>query len=579
MYQPQDVLAFLIDKGDPSFVAEDYGERYGEPWASLIAELMETEPLERAARFESLMDDAGGTGDEEQADEVRSLVYEAMQQRFARKRNAEGLQDVPPALEDEKEQMDRSALYKAVQTEEDGDASVFAGLYQGQVAFDHSEGQWYLWEGQHWVEDTTNAIINLLRTEVAGQFAQQGAQLIKEDKADAAKNYMKRAERLHTRRRKEHVLWAAASLPELALSGDEWDAHPWLLGTPNGVIDLQSGTFRPGQPRDWIRTVVPTTWQSLNAPAPRWERFLREIFDHDEEIVRFVHRLLGYGVTGLNSEHAFPVLWGPQGRNGKTTLLETLAAVLGPDITMSIPADDLMHTYRGGSGPQPYIVKLRGKRVVWSSETNPDRRLDGETVKKLTGGDRIHAHAKYKNPVEFTPTHLLLLLTNHRPKIEAADLAIWDRVHLIPFTLRFVDHPQKPNERQRDAHLLAKLKEEREGILAWLVRGCLEWQRAGSLQPPEQVQLATDEYRAEEDTVGQFIDEHCVQTYDAQVTHRKFYKAYTQWCKDLRLYPAGSREFGATLKARFEHKHTRQGMTYFGIGLPFEGSGQQIAFD
>lgn len=579
MQQAHEIIAFLIDKGDPSFVAEDYTE-HEPPWPELIAALMAEEPLGRAELFEAAVDELpaatdGGMG----ADEVRAAVYGALNRRFQHKREDDGgLTEVVPALEDEKDQLDAGMLYDALQKEEDGDAAVFTELFEGQVAHDHAEGQWYLWGGQYWEPDTTNAIINLLRTEVAGQYAQRYADLIKEDKSDTAKPYGKRAERLHTRRRKEHVLWAAASRPGLALSGDEWDSHPWLVGTPNGVIDLETGQFRSGRPRDWIRTVIPTTWQGLETPAPRWEQFLDEIFDHDREIVEFVHRLLGYGLTGLTTEHAFPILWGPQGRNGKSTFLETLAAVLGPDITMSIPSDELMHSYRGGTGPQPYVVKMRGKRIIWSSETNPDRRLDGETVKKLTGGDRIHAHAKYQNPIEFSPTHLLLLLTNHKPKIEAMDNAIWDRVHLIPFDLRFVDNPQRENERPRDPYLPHKLREEREGILAWLVRGCLAWKDRGRLDPPSQVSMATEEYRGDEDTIGQFIDDYCVHAEDLEVGAMAFYKAYKQWCKDLDLWHSGSREFGARAKKEFEYKRKGSGIFYMGVGLPIQGPAGQASF-
>lgn len=571
MRQPADVVAFLIDKGDPEFVPE--GE-FPAPWPELIGRVAAAEPLQRAEVFEREVDAYNG-----QADTIRQAVYAALNRRFRKKRHEVGLTEVAAALEDQKNPVEPYVLREALQQEEDGDALLFLELYNKQVAFDHTEKNWYLWHGQYWQQDTKNTIINLLRTQVASQYVTAAAELMKKDQGDVAKPYIKRAERLHTRRRKEHVLWAAASLPGISLSGDEWDQNPWLLGTPNGVINLQDGTFRAGQPADWVRTVIPTTWAGLETPAPRWEQFLLEIFDHDWEIAEFMHRLLGYGITGLNTEHAFPILWGPQGRNGKTTLLETLSTVLGPDVTMSIPADDLMHTYRGGTGPQPYVVKLRGKRIVWSSETNPDRRLDGQVVKKLTGGDRIHAHAKYQNPIEFTPSHLLLLLTNHRPKIEAQDLAIWDRVHLIPFALRFVDQPKKDNERQRDAYLLQKLEQERQGILAWLVRGCLAWQAAGSLNPPKQVSIATDEYRADEDTISQFVDEYCVQSPDARVTHREFYKEYVKWCKDLRLYPTGSRDFGAKLKVQFEHKYTNKGMTYFGVGLPLSGPASQMSLD
>ena len=184
----------------------------------------------------------------------------------------------------------------------------------------------------------------------------------------------------------------------------------------------------------------------------------------------------------------------------------------------------------------------------------------------------------YANPVEFTPSHLLLLLTNYRPKIEAADNAIWDRVHLVPFMMRFVERPQKENERPRDGNLLRKLREEAPGILAWLVRGCMEWQHAGGLMPPDAVRAATDEYRDEEDTVTMFVEDYLVQEPQARVGHLELYKAYTKWCKDLRLWASGSRDFGTSMRDRFESKRMNQGIFYFGVGLPVQGPAQQMTF-
>lgn len=574
MQRAADVVAFLIDGGDRGFVPAEYTEQ-PEPWPALVEALIDVDPPKRAEIFEAAVESLDG-----RANEVRSAVYAALNHRLQKKRGAATLTAVAPALTDEKERLDLSVLKKAIRDGEDGDAAVFFALYEGQAAYDHQQKSWYLWQGHYWQKDDTNLIINLLRREVATQYALAALEFIKSGDGEKMKPFLKRAGRLHTRRRKEHVLWAAASLPGMALSGNEWDNDPWLLGTQNGVIDLRTGELRPGHPGDWIRTTIPTLWTGLDTPAPRWEQFLIEIFDNDRQLVNFMHRLLGYGITGSTSEHAFPLLYGPQGRNGKTTLLETLAAVMGPSLTMSIPAEEIMVSWRGGgTGPQPYVAKLRGKRLVWSSETNPDRRLDQETVKKLTGGDKIHAHAKYKNPIEFSPTHLLFLLTNHKPRVESADLAIWDRVHLVPFSLRFVDRPERENERLRDSHLPEKLRNEYSGILAWLVRGCLAWQKRGTLDPPERVRLATQLYRDEVDTIGQFIDDYCVLAETARVGHREIYKSYVRWCKDLRLWPSGSRDFGTTLKEQFEKKRMTTGMMYFGIGLPLNAPAGQMSLE
>jgi putative DNA primase/helicase len=221
-----------------------------------------------------------------------------------------------------------------------GDASLLAKLYANRLAYDHAEKIWYLWNGYHWHTDTRKQVVNLVAGRVAAQYLRAAAEIQAEIKMDddeakkaqkqqAVKELSKRAGALRFRSKIQNILVLAASQPTLALSGEEWEPNPMLLAVSNGIIDLTTGHFRTGRPADYIRTAVPTLWQGLNAPAPRWERFLEEIFPGDSELVNFMQRLLGYAITGNATEHILPIFWG-NGRNGKDTFLETLRAVLGP---------------------------------------------------------------------------------------------------------------------------------------------------------------------------------------------------------------------------------------------------------
>jgi putative DNA primase/helicase len=191
---------------------------------------------------------------------------------------------------------------------------------------------------------------------------------------------------------------------------------------------------------------------------------------------------------------------------------------------------------RTAGSPEPHLAALRGKRLVWASETAEGERLNAAQIKQLTGGGTITARQLYARvAVEFSPTHLLILMTNYRPHAPADDEAVWSRLSLIPFTRRFVDNPTKPHEFHADKHIGDKLKAESPGILAWLVRGCLEWQRVGGLNPPECVKAATGEYRADEDTVGQFVEERCQVGEKFGVGATELYQSYRRWCQDMGL--------------------------------------------
>jgi putative DNA primase/helicase len=332
----------------------------------------------------------------------------------------------------------------------------------------------------------------------------------------------------------------------------------------NGTIDLRTGGLQPGKPGDYIRTIAPIEWQGIDIQAPRWEQFLGEVFDGDGELISFVQRLLGYGLTGLSTEHIMAVLWGV-GRNGKDTLLEALSFALG-GLARPVGAEVLLSGGRSPHAATPYLYDMRFCRLAWVNETSEGVRLDAGQVKLITGGGSITARQLYGKPITYRPKHLLLLVTNHKPHAPADDYALWKRLLLIPFTQSFVDDPKADHEHQRDPHLGEKLRDEAPGILAWLVRGCLAWQQEG-LSTPHTVSEATEKYREDEDIIGQFVGEGCELGDGVEVKASKLYATYREWADEYGLTPISVTAFGIRMSSRFEKVKRRDGNHYRGIGI------------
>lgn len=455
----------------------------------------------------------------------------------------------------------------AFNRDETGDAELLSRLYADRIVFDHSESKWYLWDGQHWNKDGTDNV-PLFIDEVASQYLHAAALKRREHGEEAetlVKRLVTRAHSLHFRNRIKNILALAASQPGLKLSGHEWDANPMVLGVENGVLDLdyQSFEFRPGQPRDYIRTYAPVEWAGIDAPAGLWEQVLSEIFAADAELINFVHRLLGYGISGRPIEHIFPVFYG-EGRNGKDTLLGTIGSVLGA-LVSPVQSEVLLDSGRNPNAATPHLCDLRGRRLVWVSESNEGARLNSAQVKLLTGGGTIKARPLYGSPIAFDPHYLLVLVTNFKPHANPDDYALWKRLLLIPFTQAFVDDPKETWEHSRDPDLSAKLHAEAPGILAWLVRGCLEWQRIG-LNPPESVRAATAAYADEENTLGEFIVEMCILQPHAEAKGSLLYASYKAWSERGGISPMSITAFGKRLKKRFKTRSSH-GVIYEGIGL------------
>ncbi len=476
----------------------------------------------------------------------------------------------------------QKVVLNSLHRDEAGDAELFAYLYRNKAIYDIPEKCWYLWTKHQWVADKAATLRYVIAGHISSEYLHlaaelnaQGASIDPLNMTDEQKQALaqasiaiKRAKSLHAKRRIESVLDMAHSKKGMSIDGSKWDTDPWLLAVANGVLDLRTGELRESRPEDYIRHVAPTKWKGIDAPCPRWERFVSEILSDEPDRVGFLHRLLGYSINGTTDEHVVVVCVGARGRNGKRVLFETLQYVLGSAYAGAVSTDVLIgqeHKRIAGSA-QPHLVALQGRRIAYCSETNEFDRLEPAQVKNITGGDHIRARNLYAKDIEFKPSHTLYLQTNRKPQAPADDDALWERVKVIEFKVRFVDDPQGPDERPRDLELESTLRTEASGILAWLVHGHMIWLK-NRLQTPESVKLARDTYRQEE-SIDPFLESACVEADEFQAEGGALYEAYKNWCRANGLKAKNQNWFGKQMKSRFVPGRTSTGRScYYGIGL------------
>jgi putative DNA primase/helicase len=480
-----------------------------------------------------------------------------------------------------------SEILSCLDSNEDGDALLYQRLMAGRFCYDHSTGDWYKWESNCWKLDRLNEPTALVQEliDVYGREAQHQSELrviASKSSQSAAQvhehnetNLVRRILRLHTVKRKKDVLALAVNgQNSLGITGDEWDRSIYLLPCQNGIVDLRTGQFRQALRSDFIRKVAPVEWCGIDAPAPQFEKFLNQIlvdenYLPDPEMVSFIQRLFGYAIIGSVTEHIFPVLWGQRGRNGKGTLLLALNHALGP-FSGSINVETLLQPrYEiSGAAPRPDLMKLRGARLIWCSESDQGQRLSVAQVKKLCGGDPVTARVPYaKSLINFIPTHQIFFLTNHKPTILVGSQdPIWERTKIIPFHLSFVDVTKKPWQRTIDKLLPDKLKEEASGILAWLVRGALQWQVDG-LRVPKRVHQATNAYRLEEDTVSLFLSECSQENPKSAVQASLLFEQYKNWAVQNNFTPLTATSFGLQVGSVIPKQKSGGVVLYRGIAL------------
>lgn len=332
---------------------------------------------------------------------------------------------------------------------------------------------------------------------------------------------------------------------------DKLDADPWALNCANGTIDLRTGELRDHDAEDWITKLVNLEYDP-DAKAPRFEKFLSEITAGDAQLAAFLQRWFGYCATASVREQKFVIHIG-QGSNGKGTLLELIASVLGDYAGTAPPG--LLASSKGGSERHPTeIAELFGKRVVTAHESDDGAVLREGFVKQLTGGDRLKARWMRKDFFEFTPSHKVQLLTNHKPQIKGQDYAIWRRVLLVPYPVQFGTQKDIANGRAkalRDDSLPEALARERAGVLRWIVEGAMQWFEGG-LDAPDCVLAAGVEYRTEQDRVGQFVAECCElgREHWAPLSgdFGGLYTAYGYWCRESGYQALGKGKFANELE-------------------------------
>ncbi|HHW4677293.1 phage/plasmid primase, P4 family [Xylella fastidiosa] len=448
----------------------------------------------------------------------------------------------------------------------------------GRIAKRHGKqlmwtgNRWLVWNDRYWESDPVGA--HALMADLPALIRAEAEQwrLKATDTEDGKAKNEKIAAALDAWSKKSEMGSAIETLERLLkkrlrVPQEQLDTNPWLLNCANGTVDLRTGTLKAHRPEDYITRVVPINFDP-KATAPEFittlARITCEYGESSKPLCAFLQRWFGYCATGEVREQKFAVLYG-DGNNGKSTLLDLITGILGRYSGVAAPG-----LLTGKNGPQHpnAIADLAGRRMVTTHESGEGEVLREDFVKQATGGDTLKARYLYGEFFEFKPTHKLQLLTNHKPVIKGQDSGIWRRIMLIPFKAKFdaAEGEEIGNGKYlRDMRIAEKLATEREGVLAWIVAGAVEWYKNG-LRPPDIVLAASEDYKEEQDRVGQFIDEECELGADKEEKLSTpmgggLYPAYTQWCKASGVCALSKTRFLDGLKRRvpgFKKKLTKE---------------------
>jgi putative DNA primase/helicase len=436
---------------------------------------------------------------------------------------------------------------------------LFVQVFGKMVRYVFDKKEWRLWNGKRWSPEGTDVLsVRTLALELVENKIQEDIGNVNKDDWYIYIAYLRHSK---SPAGITALLDVAKDIPEIRVHSSMFDSLDLEINTPDGIYDVAAEKMiKPADPEHYhsrMTAVAP----DFEMETPIWDRYLQTTFDKDDELISYIYRVLGYGLTGSTREEVAVFLIGPKGRSGKGTMMYTLIGIIGKDYMDTIKPAVLTDKDASDDAKraEPELAKLEGIRFVECSETNKNQVLNMAKIKRLSGSDFISCQDKYQagKGSGYKPHFTLFIASNHYLKADANDQAFWDRCKVIPFNHNFV------NEGTHDDQLKERLKEEYPGILAKLLRGASEWNK-NKLGTCTAVLKATGQYQSENDTLAPFIAECCIPTPNYKEMSSKLRSAYDSYCEINDIEPVEDLKVAMEAK-NYPSKRSSKGVVFVGI--------------
>lgn len=469
-------------------------------------------------------------------------------------------------------------IYGSYSYSDTGNALKFYDYFGDLFKYNVTDKVFMFWTGKTWIKDTTQTI---------RKYANRLVEIMKEDddameekiqslsslgRVDEAKRMetvlqasRKNTSRIANKAGKDAMLSEFATLKDIPIESSAFDKNDYLLNTDSGIVDLRTGQIGPF---DKTKLMSKNTNTKVSFEKSEvWEKFLWSVFDNGnatdtQAIIDSLQTCLGYSLTGSTQEQVMFLLHGG-GSNGKSTLTETIANILGTYGT-SIDSSVLVQQSKAQSSSAIYsIAKLQYARFVETGETDDGGKLNESRIKILTGSDKISAQFKFGHEFEFYPKFKIWMSTNNLPNVRGNDFGIWRRIFLFTFRNTFTDE-------QKDKTLPDKLRLDADKILGWCIKGFLRYQERNGLIKPPQVVNDIEAFKKKNDLVSQFIDKKCVIDPRASIECTQMYEEYKIWASNNTEFVKKESQFSAELTSKngITMKKNNVGvLCYYGIRL------------
>lgn len=440
---------------------------------------------------------------------------------------------------------------KIYQLNDTGNAHRFVDKFNEDIRYNVDNKCWMIWNGMYWQFDVFNSVKNLAEALIE----EMRMEALTAEDEERRKSIMKNVNRLSNSSGKEAMLKESQHLSFMPVSNEMFDKDDYYFNCKNGTIDLLTGNLFQHNKNQLLAKYSDVEY--LDETPHRFIQFLNEIFEYNQDIIDYVQKMFGYGMTGSTKEQKMFLFVG-DGSNGKSLLLQIINEVMGDYYSTS--SVELLLDKKTQSSNLSEVARLKGVRGTITGESKLGDKLNESAIKSLTGGnDKITARFLYGNEFEFYPKMKIFMATNYEPIIRGTDNGIWRRMVKIPFNKIF-------NEQQQDKDLIQKLRLEKSGILNWMVQGCLKWQKEGLVEPSV-IQDEVKKYRTDMDLVSKWIDENCELDNSFAARAKDLFENFSSYCASNKEFMMSNTLFGRNIGKKFRKVRKNGVFYYVGIRL------------
>lgn len=419
-----------------------------------------------------------------------------------------------------------------------GTSDLFSDMFRHELRFCTTAKEWYYYDDKVWKIDSGGMVAHKRAKELFDALMYYSVSIEDEDTGNIFRSYYGK---FGSKNKRDVIVKDAADCCHI--SAEQFDSDPALLNCQNGTFDLRTMKLRPHSSEDMLTKISNVTYDE-NARSEDWEKFICEVMPQDKDKVRYFQKAVGYSIGGDCTLETCFILYGATTRNGKSTAVGTIAHMLGDYARTAAPEVLAAKKHKDSRNASEDIARLAGCRFLNISEPPQSMAFDSALLKTLTGRDTVTARFLFQGSFEFVPQFTIFINTNYLPKVLDETLFTSERINVIDFDRHFEEYEQDKNLKDR-----LKSPENISGLFNWCMSG-LKMYRQEGLKRPHSVGIATAQYAAQSDKLGNFIDECLEESRGNNCTAKEAYEVYRQWCTNSGYFAEGKQKFFDLLRTK-----------------------------